>query len=744
MRKQALLLIFLFSTIVLFAQEKMYIHKSDHFTLGAPIAMTDSIYFSTDGSLTYFHIGDTLAQYPTFSIDSLTFGANSNTIYITYNGSQVSVINPLAFEGVAVSVTGADVIVTSTTETQDISYNLSGTTANGMFKIYSAKRYNLILNGVHITNPDGPAINVQSEKKTSVELVAGTINSLADGTTYAAPAVNGNGETEDQKSTFFSEAKLVFSGTGSLSIEGNGTDKHALCSDDDIQFTGGGITVTKAMKDGIHASDGIVISGGTINVTATGDAIDGDAAYVSISGGTITTTNTQPDVKGISCDSTLVISGGTLNITVSGNQSKALKSKQAMTLSGGNITIHNSGDAVLVASGSGFDPSYCTAIKCDASISIEGANISIVSSGKASKSISSDTDIEISSGNINITNSGVGAKYTNAQGQSDSYVATCLSADGNINLTGGIITTSSSGAAGKGISVDGALSIGISATPPTVNITTTGAKVYISGSGNNTVYAEAKAITCDNDITIGNSTITISSADDGIKSKTAITIDNSIVAITNSYEGIEAPFITINSGSVSVKSSDDCYNATFGNGGENNDGSMLKITGGYVVANTTGGDGLDSNGNIMITGGTTIVHGPPSAPEVGMDYNGTCNVNGGFLVISGTNSNMTQAPSNSSTQHSVLAKSNSMLSSSTLFHMQDAAGNDVVTFQPVRNYYSVVVSSSALVNGGTYSIYTGGTCTGTNSNGLYTGGIYSGGTLKKTFTINSMVTTVTF
>jgi len=99
-----------------------------------------------------------------------------------------------------------------------------------------------------------------------------------------------------------------------------------------------------------------------------------------------------------------------------------------------------------------------------------------------------------------------------------------------------------------------------------------------------------------------------------------------------------------------------------------------------LVVSTSGGDGLDSNGNILFTGGTTIVHGPPSSPEVGMDYNGTCNMNGGFLVISGTNSNMTQAPSNSSVQYCLKIKSNQMLTSSTLFHIQDASAGNILTF----------------------------------------------------------------
>ena len=76
--------------------------------------------------------------------------------------------------------------------------------------------------------------------------------------------------------------------------------------------------------------------------------------------------------------------------------------------------------------------------------------------------------------------------------------------------------------------------------------------------------------------------------------------------------------------------------------------------------------------------------------------------------------------------------------------MQDENGNDIVTFKPVRSTYYVVVSSSALTNGSTYQIYTGGTSTGTNTDGLYAGGTYSGGALKKSFTISSKISNISF
>lgn len=738
-------LLLLFSGLTLSAQEKMYIHQTDNFTLGALVASTDSIFFSTDGNQTFFSINGSIYEKNTDDIDSLTFGANSSTIYIHYTGNDAEIINPLAFEGVSVVKTGAYVTVTSTTSVQDINYALSGTTSNGNFKIYSEKRYNLYLNGVNIVNPVGPAINVQSEKKTTVILSDGTTSILADGETYDPAPVGPSGETEDQDAAFFSEAHLVFTGNGQLTIHGYGDDQHGLNSDDEIEFNGGNLTIASAVKDGIHANDGVFVTAGTINVTSTGDGIDGDEANILISGGSITVNSSTDDVKAISCDSTLVVTGGNITITVSGDQSKAMKSDQDITLSGGTITIHTSGNVVLEAAGSGFDPSYCTAIKSESDVTLSGAEITIITTGIAGKAISSDSDVNMSAGSVTITSSGNGARYTNSSGVFDAYVSTCFSTDGNLSITGGTVTASNSGSGGKALSSDGSLTIGSSTGSPTIQLTTTGTKILISGSGSNAEYAESKTVKSDGDIVINNGTITIASADDGLKSETAIIVNGGVMDITNSIEGVEAPNITFNSGSVKVKSSDDCINATYGNGGEQNDGSLLTISGGQLVCNTTGGDGLDSNGNILITGGTTIVHGPPSNPEVGMDYNGSCNLNGGFLVISGTNSNMTQAPSNTSTQNSIKAMSNQSMSSTTLFHLQDASGNNILTFQPIRNYYSIVFSSNELLTGSSYSIYTGGSYTGgTNNNGLYTGGTYTAGTFKKTFTISSRVTNVTF
>lgn len=268
-------------------------------------------------------------------------------------------------------------------------------------------------------------------------------------------------------------------------------------------------------------------------------------------------------------------------------------------------------------------------------------------------------------------------------------------------------------------------------------------------NGNIAITSQGDGLKSNNDestsvgyIVIENGSIIIAAGDDGIHAESYISISNATITITQSVEGIESKSIVVNSGTVRINSSDDGFNATSGSGGESDDGSNLSIKGGWIYINATGGDALDSNGDISITGGTIIAHGPQSQPEVGMDYNGTCKISGGILIVSGPSSNMTQGASTSSTQYSLKLTFTSTNSAGTLFHIQDSNGNEVITFKPIRNYSSIIFSSSLLKKGSTYSIYKGGSSTGTNNDGIYEDGSYSPGTLYQTFTISSIVTTI--
>jgi len=98
------------------------------------------------------------------------------------------------------------------------------------------------------------------------------------------------------------------------------------------------------------------------------------------------------------------------------------------------------------------------------------------------------------------------------------------------------------------------------------------------------------------------------------------------------------------------------------------------------------------------------------------------------------------APSETSMQYAVLYNFDTVQTAGTLVHIQTQSGEPVLTFVPTKEYQSVLLSSSALQNGETYEVYTGGSSSGTVADDLYTEGAYTPGTQVTSFTISSIVT----
>lgn len=408
-----------------------------------------------------------------------------------------------------------------------------------------------------------------------------------------------------------------------------------------------------------------------------------------------------------------------------------------------NAAIYSKSDLTIFGNGSlKVTGNYNDGISSTDGLIIKSGNINV---DAADDGIRGKDYLIIKDGNITVNSKGDGLISDNTEDATRGYISIesgifnlttasdAIDAATDVIIYNGIISITSGGGSGKTVSSDASAK----AIKGIVSVV-----VY---EGNISINSADDAVHSNGFVRIDNGTLNISSGDDGIHGDVAIKINNGNVKITKSVEGIESAIITINDGYVSIVSNDDGFNATKGGGGEQNDGSFLYLHGGNVCVNSSKGDGLDSNGNIVMTAGTVIVHGPPSSPEVGTDFNGTFNISGGFLILTGPNSGqMIEATSTSSEQNAVKVTINSQLSSSTLFHIQDGASNNLVTFQPLRNCYYIVFSSPELKSGSDYYIFTGGTSTGTNTNGLYIGGVYSGGTQKKSFTVSNKVTSINF
>lgn len=626
-------------------------------------------------------------------------GTAVDTVLVSYNGTAAVVSNSFANDGVKVAINGADVTVTSTNTSKEIVYVLSGSSSEGSFKIYSELKYNITLKGLSLTNTNGPAINLQSGKKATIHILAGTTNNLIDGATYAT-------STEDQKGAFFGEGQMSFMGSGTLNVTGN--SKHAIVSDDYIYISESNIVVKSAVSDGIHANDYFMMENGTVTVTSSSDGIVAEEGYVAINGGSVTVSSVDEGIAApyTGTDATITpyvwIKGGTLKVTTTGDKANAIKSQIYTTISTAN-------------------------------------SVTLTASGKGSKGIKTGGDFTLTSGTVKITTTGA-AYYDTAD--ADIAAPAGINCDKNLAIKGGSLIVTSSGQGGKGVNVDGTATI----SGGTTDITASGAKFTYSSS----LTSEAKGFKSDGAFVMNNGSLTISATDDGIKSNTSVTVNDGTINVTKSYEGMESIKILIAGGVTNLVASNDAVNTSYGTvsgGTESNDGSQLTITGGVLTA--TGSDAVDSNGNFAVSGGIAIFNGNES-----IDINGNFTITGGTVLGAGPNSNMTKAMGTASTQVGFFIKSSASLANSSVLHIEDASGKDLLTFKPKTTAALFHFSHPSLAKGGAYKIYFGGAYTGgsfvggTSGWGIYTGGSYSnsGATLKAspTTSTSSTVNTLTF
>ncbi len=321
-------------------------------------------------------------------VENSTF---SNTVSIAF-GTTTTIDNPLESSGVAIVQDGDDITITSTVA--EVAYEVSGTTTNGSVKIYSDNKFKLTLNGANITNNDGPAINIQSGKRSFIVLADNTTNTLTDGTTYVTS------DDEDMKGTFFSEGQMIFSGSGALTVKGN--YKHGIVSDDYIRIRSGNITITGAVKDGIHTNDAFIADGGTLNITATSDGIECEEGYIVINDGDFTL-NVGDDgiAASYTTDDTIdpyvTINGGTF--TINTTEGEGIESKSTLTINDGTININayddglNAGTALYINGGELYVYSSTNdGIDSNGTLTITGGTTISVGSGAPEGGIDCDNN----------------------------------------------------------------------------------------------------------------------------------------------------------------------------------------------------------------------------------------------------------------------------------------------------------------------------------------------------------------
>ncbi|MBQ8364456.1 MAG: carbohydrate-binding domain-containing protein [Bacteroidaceae bacterium] len=450
----------------------LYVNNSNNTYEAINTATTKQITFDEVQQLVAVEGTDgTTSQYATAHVDSISPCDNGGTA-LTYSNDRTIVLNPddatnftevvetietdelveewgdfvenfsttkiitINFKetGVTCNSNVSDVTYTITNNTHieinssrsKVGYIVRGSCSNGSLKIYSTKKFQIMANNLTLTNPTGPAINIQSGKTVYFTL-SGT-STLCDGQTYATAPNAPDGTPEDQKGTLFSEGQLIFNGTGTLDVTSLGG--HGICSDDYIRIRSGNITVT-ALKDGFNTNDkfqmgrtanaspvvkvkaegngidcgkgNIIIEAGKLGINANGEALKAEyegtdtqiTANTFIYGGYITARTNDDKSSIFKTSGDFAISGGNVHGEAKGNGSKIINSKGGITIDGGKITG-------IVDGTLSSDTTTAGGFKCDGDLLINNGTIAINCKGEGSKGINCNGSMTINDGSITL------------------------------------------------------------------------------------------------------------------------------------------------------------------------------------------------------------------------------------------------------------------------------------------------------------------------------------------------------
>lgn len=215
-------------------------------------------------------------------------------------------------------------------------------------------------------------------------------------------------------------------------------------------------------------------------------------------------------------------------------------------------------------------------------------------------------------------------------------------------------------------------------------------------------YKASGAISSDIDLYfVGNGYLKVTSKkDEGIETKGNLTFSGG----TGDYE---------------IIAMDDALNTTTESSNETTVRNDLTIDVNSLIATVSEeadeGDAIDSNGKLIINGGTIYAFANPNSPDAGLDSTSGTYINGGTVIATG---NMTDEISRASKQNFIYASFNK-LAADTLVVIKDQSNNVIMAFKTSRTIGNILYSSLDL-NYSSYKIYTGGTIDGETTNGLYT------------------------
>ena len=316
------------------------------------------------------------------------------------------------------------------------------------------------------------------------------------------------------------------------------------------------------------------------HITLSGETASSDSDRVSSAGGTVT----------VSGPGTYLISGTLENGSIVVNADK--QDKVQLVLNG--VTIHSDSFASIYVVQA--DKVFVTLADGTSSTLENGGRFTQTDDNKVDAVIYAKDDLTINGSGSLIISSPAGHGIV---GKDD------------VTVTGGSYTVTASDSA---ITAKDSLNIAGGS--------------FVITTGEDGLHAENDDDNTQGSIYIAGGSFTIKAGDDAVHATTLLQIDGGSLDIT-AAEGMEATYIRINDGRIALTATDDGVNAAHKSTIYT---PTIEINGGELTVTMGPGDtdGIDSNGNIIITGGTVNVTAASA-----FDYDGTASFTGGTVIING-------------------------------------------------------------------------------------------------------------
>ncbi len=648
------------------------------------------------------------------------------TVSVVYQeaSAQVEVAGNVA-QYVDVALSGAHVSISQSDALPfEITYKLSGASADGEFYMTGSYKATVELSGLTLTNAtpvySGAAVCIMDGKRIDLSVKKGTENTLTDAATGGS-----------QKAALYCKGHLELKGQGTLNVYGKYA--HAIKSAEYMQMKNCTVNVLEAVKDGVSCDEYFLMESGTLTIKNVGD----DGLQCDVDG--TTNTGELQDHEGEDSGN-VYINGGTLHITTTANGTKAIKADSMAVVNDGTLTLTVSGGVDTTDS---TDPSYTTAISSGKFVQ-NGGSITMTVKGTVGRGVKA-YDIETNGGELTINNSAAPTTIS-----SDVKSAKGLKAV-NMALNAGTITITMSGNAGKGIAAgDGTKSSSSSGGSFWAPQRPGGGGGGGGGMGGGTTYTNVTGSYTQGKadgtgptlkVTTTGSAYSSSSAK-AIKAICAVTVYGGTTEVytnTDGAEGLESKTsINIQGGKHYFKCYDDCVNSK----------GKITFNGGVTVCYSFGNDAVDSNagttGAVTIGNGAVFAYSTKGAPEEGFDCD-----NNSYIQITGTGIGISaggaQGGGSSSSSISNAKQGYKFVTSSisyktgNYYTLADNSGNNLVTysFEGACNSSLALFTATGMTKNATYTVKSSTsapTDASTAWHGLYLGSSAKGTTSVTSFT----------